>query len=273
MERGAYGVREAAVAGDAIDRHAERIRLVGYTIVPSNLPPAFVADVSRRLDALLERQTAAFGRDNMAAIGDAGTVRCPLAEDGVFLQLATHADILALCRRLIGDYVVLMQQNGIVTAPQQPHTQMAHHRDLPYQHFTSSRPLAVSALFCIDPFREETGATSVIPGSHRLEHYPSPEVAAALDSPLEAPPGSFLVFDAMLFHRAGHNRSAQPRRAVNHVYTIPLIAQQISLPDALGGRYADDPGMARLLGYDAAPSRSAVEWRRRRLARAARVTP
>jgi hypothetical protein len=70
-----------------------------------------------------------------------------------------------------------------------------------------------------------------------------------------------------VFHRAGENRSGQPRRGVNHVFSLPIIAQQISLPEALNGRYAGDPALARLLGYDAAPARSVSAWRERRLAR------
>jgi hypothetical protein len=54
------------------------------------------------------------------------------------------------------------------------------------------------------------------------------------------------------------------------VYAVPIIAQQISLPDALAGRYADDPVLARLFGYDVAPGRSVTAWRERRLARARR---
>ena len=163
-----------------------------------------------------------------------------------------------------------MQQNGIVNLPVGTHAQASYHRDLPYQHFVSSRPLAVSALFCIEPFRPETGATTVIPGSHRIEPFPSAEVAAALDVPVRAEPGSFIVFDSMLFHRAGVNTSGAPRRAVNHVYTVPIIAQQISLPAALNGRHADDPAVRQLLGYDTEPAHSAMDWRERRLRRGKR---
>ena len=131
----------------------------------------------------------------------------------------------------------------------------------------SSRPLAVSALFCIDPFTADTGATTLIPGSHRMEQFPSDSVAAELDTSVIADPGSFIVFDSMVFHRAGENRSGRPRRAVNHVFSTPIIAQQISLPDALNGRHADDPALARLLGYGASPAPSVTAWRERRLAR------
>jgi ectoine hydroxylase-related dioxygenase (phytanoyl-CoA dioxygenase family) len=265
-----YGVLERATATDDIAPHAERIRLAGYTVVAGGFAAAEIADLGARLERVMARQVEEFGAERIQAIGDGSTVRCPLVYDDAFLRLAAHPTVLAVCRRLLGDYIVLMQQNGVINPARQPHTQVAYHRDLPYQHFTSSRPLAISALFCIDPFTRENGATTMIPASHHLETFPSDAVAEALDTPVEAAAGSFLVFDSMVFHRAGRNRSEYQRRAVNQVFTIPLIAQQISLPDALHGRYADDPMLARLLGYEAAPAASVEAWRERRSARLTR---
>jgi hypothetical protein len=261
---GDYGVTERAVATDDLDLHVERITVTGYTVLPGGFSVSDVDDLCDRLDSVLAAQAAEFGAEQLHAIGDSLTARCPLLYDDAFLRLAAHERVLDLVRRLAGDYVVLMQQNGVINAPGQGHTQTAYHRDLPYQHFVSSRPLAISALFCLDPFRVETGATTVLPGSHRLEAFPSDRMAAALDTPVVAERGAFIVFDSMLFHRAGVNRSDQVRRAVNHVYSIPLIAQQISLPQALGGRHRDDPALARLLGYETSPAASVLDWRERR---------
>ena len=263
-----YGVTERATADTTSARHAERIGLAGYTVLPGGFAGSDIADMGRRLDAVMETQVHEFGgADRMAAIGDELTARCPLAYDEIFLRIAAHAELLDLVREILGQYVVLTQQNGVFNAPGQGHAQRAYHRDLPYQHFVSTRPLAVSALFCVDAFTAETGATTVIPGSHRLEMFPSDAVAAELDTTVIAEPGSFIVFDSMLFHRAGANRSSGVRRAVNHVFAVPIIAQQISLPAALGGKYADDPRLAQLLGYDVAPAPSVVAWRARRLGR------
>ncbi|HEU5259749.1 MAG TPA: phytanoyl-CoA dioxygenase family protein [Vicinamibacterales bacterium] len=262
-----YGVNEQEVAAGDLAAHAERIRLAGYCVLAGALSAADTADLASRLDEVLRRQTEEFGGERLEQIGDGFTARCPLVDDAAFLKLATHPRLLALVRLLLGEYVVLMQQNGVINPPQQGHTQGAYHRDLPYQHFVSSRPLAISALFCIDPFRAETGATMVIPGSHHVERFPSPEVAASAEVSVNADAGSFVVFDAMLFHRAGDNRSGRVRRAVNNVFSVPIIAQQISLPAALNGRYSDDRELARLLGYDSTPAASVVDWRTRRLRR------
>src|SRR4051812_34453048 len=152
-----YGVVEQEAGGDILAAHVESIRLAGYTVVPSGMAAADVADLGARVDAVLERQADEFGGlDRLGLIGDALTARCPLAYDRAFLALAAHDTVLALCRRLLGDYVLLLQQNGVINPSRQAHTQTAYHRDLPYQHFVSSRPLAISALFCIDPFRPAT---------------------------------------------------------------------------------------------------------------------
>jgi hypothetical protein len=139
---------------------AERIRIAGYAVLPGGFSQEDIADFSGRLDRVMQRQVDEFGADRLAAVGDALTARCPLAYDEAFVSLAAHSEVLALCRELLGDYIILMQQNGVINPPHQQHTQLSYHRDLPYQHFVSSRPLAISALFCIDPFRPETGATT-----------------------------------------------------------------------------------------------------------------
>jgi ectoine hydroxylase-related dioxygenase (phytanoyl-CoA dioxygenase family) len=268
----AYGIAEHNKGDDPLALHAERIGIVGYSVLDSGLSRATVADLGARLDRVLDRQAQEFGgTERLAAVGDAHTARCPLAYDEAFLQLVTHSELLSLCRRILGEYIVLMQQNGVVNPSNDAHTQRAYHRDLPYQHFVSSRPLAVSALFCIDPFRVDTGATTVLPGSHRIERFPSADVVRSLDTSVEAEPGAFIVFDSMLFHRAGDNQSGQPRRAVNQVFSVPIIAQQISLPHLLEGRFADDRELARLMGYESAPATSITGWRERRLRRQSRA--
>ena len=263
MDTSSYGITERMTAISDAALHAERIRLVGFTILPEVFTPAEAADISARLDALLQRQIDEAGGVEQLA-GDQETVRCCLAYDDTFVRLASAAPVLDVCRHLLGDFFVLMQQNGVVNPPSRQHTQRAYHRDLPYQHFVSSRPIAISALFCAEPFTVANGATVVLPGSHKVEEFPSDAAVDALQRPLEAPAGSFCMFDSMLFHRAGDNQSGHPRRGVNHVYTLPFVAQQISLPDALGGRYADVPSLARLFGYSTAPAKSVTAWRDRR---------
>ncbi len=266
-----YGVHETTVVRTEAERHAEEIRLFGYTIVQALLKPDEIPLVRQAIDRLYQSQADALGgEENLKKIQDANVVRCPLAEDKLFLDLATHPRILAVTQAVLGDTYILQQQNGVINPSNKENTQASWHRDLPYQHFVTSRPLAISALWCLDDFNEETGGTGVLPASHHAEPCPSVEYIAAHEKTVVASAGDALVFDSMLFHRAGANRSGKVRRGLNHVYALPFIKQQISLPRALGGRYRDDKFLSQFLGYDGEPGDSVIEWRRRRLARMAK---
>jgi hypothetical protein len=129
-----------------------------------------------------------------------------------------------------------------------------------------SRPLAISALFCIDPFTTDTGATDTDSGLAAHEQFPS------MSSP---PISTRRECGAGFVHRVrldgvppGWRQWLRPARARGQSRLLgAIIAQQISLPEALDGRYADDPALARLLGYGVVPAPSVAAWRERRLAR------
>lgn len=263
-----YGVWETTAVNTEAERHVEEIRLIGYTIVRDILTPDRLPSVRQALDRLYQSQAESVGgEESLRIIQDANVVRCPLAEDRLFLELATHPRVLAVARAALGETFILQQQNGVINPPNNDHTQSAWHRDLPYQHFVTSRPLAVSALWCLDDFNEETGGTWVLPASHRAELFPSEGYIASHETAIVARAGDALVFDAMLYHRAGNNRSAQVRRGLNHVYTLPFVKQQISFPQALKGQLREDPFLSKLLGYEGEPAATAFEWRRQRLAK------
>ena len=157
-----------------------------------------------------------------------------------------------------------IKQNGIINPPNGiRYNQGAYHRDLPYQHFITSRPLAINALFCLDDFTLENGATYVVPGSHKQEAFPSYESVSELEMQITAPRGSFIVLDCMLFHRGGANRTRDARRGVNHVYSLPFIKQQIELPSLIGERF-HDPALKRLLDYGNTPPRDVKAFLSRR---------
>ena len=78
---------------------------------------------------------------------------------------------------------------------------------------------------------------------------------------VSAKAGSILLFDSMVYHRSGLNRSGRVRRAINHIYSLPLIKQQISLPHMLGGKFSDDPFLRRFLGYDTQTGEDVRAWR------------
>jgi len=169
-----YGVKEQTVAADELDVKLQELDLCGYTILQSGFTEAVLIDLRQRLERLLSEQEARFGGpETLKRIHEADTLRAPLIWDETFLDVAVHGQLIDLCRRAVGDYVIVNQQNGIRNPPAGlGHHQASYHRDLPYQHFVSSRPLALNALLCLDPFTSENGATRVLPGSHKIEYFP-----------------------------------------------------------------------------------------------------
>lgn len=265
-----FGVREFSGATGRLELAAESIHRLGYVVVADVLSAAELAYAREALDRLYESQVEEVGgAARLQRINDLYTIRSPLIDDPFFLDVAMKKPVLEVVQQILGSYVTLMLQNGVVNHPAvgQEQNAGAWHRDLNYQHFVSSRPLSISALFCIDSFSVHTGGTVVLPHSHRDEAFPSAEYVAANQRTIEAPAGSVLVFDSMIFHRSGLNRSEAPRRAINHMYTIPLLKPQLSYARAFGDRYADDPFLRQFLGYETEPATSAREFREMRLNR------
>ncbi len=257
-----YGVREASNATSEADKSVEEIRISGYTVIAGALSESELQIIRGKLDEIYEVQVKEIGGEGrLSEINDVNVVRLLLAYDDYFLKVATNPTVLAIVERLLGDYYILMQQNGIINLPGLENYQISWHRDLSYQHFVSTRPLAISALFCIDDFSEESGGTHVLPASHKIETFPSQEFLEKNQRGIIARAGSVLVFDSMLFHRAGYNRSTFTRRALNHVYTLPFLKQQISIPEALQGKFRDGGFLSKFLGYESEPGKNVSQWR------------
>lgn len=263
-----YGVREATTLASDTDRIVEEIKISGYSIIDAVLSESELETVRRKLDEIYEVQAEEIGgEERLREINDNNIVRLLLAYDDYFLKPATHPAVLAVLERLLGDYFILMQQNGIINPPNLENYQISWHRDLSYQHFVSTRPLAISALFCIDDFSEQSGGTHVLPASHKIETFPSHEFLEKNQLAVTARAGSVLIFDSMLYHRAGYNRSAFKRRALNHVYTLPFLKQQISIPEALQGRFMEDGFLRKFLGYESEAGKNVTQWRTAKIER------
>lgn len=265
-----FGVKEFTQPVGGAERSVEEIKLLGYSILPGILVETELEAVRAKMDSIYQVQLDEVGGEqHLHAINDTYNARCLLAYDEYFLTVATNPKVLSIVEKFLGDYFVLMLQNGVINVPSVGNDQNAGywHRDLNYQHFISTRPISISALVCVDEFSEETGGTYVLPASHKTEAFPSEEFVRQHEKVIDAEAGSVIVFDSMLYHRGGRNRSRHPRRAINHMYALPLLKQQINLPAILKGKYNDDTFLSKFLGYDSESDENVVEFRRKRLRR------
>jgi len=268
-QHGTHGVRERLKADDVYDEVAAELRVNGYAVLAGGFSPGFIDGLRAGLERAYATQVDEIGgEDRLRRMGDADIARCVLAYESDFIAVATAAPLLELVKRVLGPEFVLLQQNGIINRPERTNSLAQWHRDLSYQHWTSSKPLAINALLCIDDFTVENGATFVLPGTHHVPEFPPDRFVQKFEKQVEAPSGSYIVLDAMLFHRAGINRSASLRRGVNHVIGLPFMAQQIDIPSAIAGtgaRMPDGEATGKYLGYRWAPASSVADWRSRRM--------
>lgn len=257
-------VNQVNECSSAVDLHREELQIFGYTVVPSVYASSELESIRNAFERVYEAQVAEIGgEEQLGLIGDKTKSRCMLAYDDAFVELAAHPRIVEVLRATLGNYFLVVSQNGNANTEDVSRIDYGWHRDLTYQHFTSSRPIMLTVIMCLDDFNEHTGGTQVIPASHKIEPCPSEQFLEANQLTVNAGAGSAIVIDSMLFHRAGINTTNNSRRGVVTIYGAPFIKQQISIPHQLGGKFKEDPLLAMLLGYDGMASESVLAWRQR----------
>ncbi len=261
-----HGVYERHRNQTQSDIHIEELRRDGFTVLKNVLTQEEVKYTRNALDEIYASQVSEFGLQNLKELKDQYIARSMLVYDDFFLhRIACNDPILSIVKQVLGNNISLSSQVGILSPPNDVLYQTAWHRELQYQHFTISRPIAIQSLLVIDPFNASTGGTFFIPSSHLHEPFPSDEYVKRHEIQIVADPGDAVVFDALTYHRAGVNTSKNVRRAINNLYTLPIIQQQINFSRMMNGRFKEDTFLAGLLGYRWETADSVLSWRQSHL--------
>lgn len=266
MEK-SYGITQRSEAATDLDFHLECVRNKGFSLMKNVLSEEEVALFVQKVEDIYAQQQEDFGSEKLGLINELNIVRAPLAYDPKFLELITKPRIKEYVKGMLGDYYSLHLQNAVINRPNIVHHQTSWHRDLPYQNFVISTPLAVNAFYCLAPFNAHTGGTLLLPFSHRIEYMPSQRYVEENIHQVEAEAGDVILFDSMVFHKAGKNNSDSVRIGINNVFVKPILSQQIDLPKLLDGKYSDDPELSVLLGYRFEAPDSVDNYRAKRLER------
>ena len=224
-----YGVVQSAVCNNDLERACEEVLNLGYTVISSGYSNSIVKNYGIQFNKTREAYITKYGESFLKDINEFHTIRAPLFSERSFVDLALNDNLTSLLRRILDGIFILNQSNGIINPPKLKYSQGSWHRDLPYQHFVSSKPLSANALFCVDDFTIENGATAVIPGSHKSEAFPSEDYINRHAIQIEANAGDIIVMDSMVFHGGCKNNSNKERRGINHVYSLPFFKQQINV--------------------------------------------
>lgn len=229
MNDNTYGVTERTLNDSESQNKKEELLRKGYTLINSGLKENDLNIIKDKLFEYKEVYLKKYQLSFLKSIDEENTIRAPFLLHPIFLEICFNKRLLEFITLVMGDNFILNQQNVIINPSKDKYNQLFWHRDLPYQHFTSSKPLALNALFCLDDFTKENGCTKVLPGSHLFESFPSDDYISSEQKHIESPRGNFLVLDSMTYHSGTENISKLDRVGINNVFSIPLIKRQIEV--------------------------------------------
>jgi ectoine hydroxylase-related dioxygenase (phytanoyl-CoA dioxygenase family) len=175
------------------------------------------------------------------------------SRDPVFCDLVEHDAALTLVRATVGWPALCSNISANITGP--GGGEMVLHADQLYMPEPWSGLQGINIAWCVDDFAEETGATRIVPSSHRLNRTPTAEESVSAPTiPLEAPAGTMIAFDGRVWHRTGNNTTADRRRAgIFAWYTGGIYRTQenwfLSLDPSVVRHASDD--LLVLFGYKA----------------------
>lgn len=177
-----------------------------------------------------------------------------VAKGEAFRRLAEHPRVTEILDRVLLPNWLLSTMQSIRLFPGE--SEQPWHPDDGFYRIARPRPiLALSAIWALEAFDEENGATELIPGSHRWGHE-RPEERDHRVVPACMPIGSVVLFDGALWHRGGANRSTgRTRLAISPQYCQPWLRPQESqlliAPPGLATGFS--PRMRSMLGYSIHP--------------------
>jgi len=229
------------------------LRRDGALVIDHALPPEALAQVEAELqpwfDAAFHGAGALFGRNTKRFGG-------LFAKAPSTALLALHPTVLeVMVQTLKGpdpetprcDAIELNLTQAIGIEPGEPAQFL--HRDEELWSFAHDFELMTNAMWTLDDFTEENGATRVIPGSHLWPRDREPQPGEAVS--IAAPKGSAILWLGSLLHAGGANRSQAIRRGVVMSYRLGWLASGekllLSTPPDVARRLPEP--LQRLLGY------------------------
>lgn len=246
-------------------KHLEELDILGYSLIKNVLNSEDLAEVKSQMKNIWEIQKSETkGHFDISKGTENNIVRAPFAYNDIFYKTLNNHKIIPFIKEILGEYFILSQQNGVVVDPNLTHSQNKWHRDFPYMDYVSDPPLAINAFFCITDFTLETGATQLLPHSHKIKYHPSEKYFDKHGISIEAKAGDVFLFNTMLFHRTGINVSNDKRIGLNHLYTKYILKQQIDIPSLLKFKQPEDSFLSMLLGFDSWVPPTVVDYRKMR---------
>jgi hypothetical protein len=227
---------------DALDlrRNVQEMVDQGYTVLQDPAAHAIADEVREAIIRLVPMGEAEKARSRFTL----------LDLDPVFEKAITVPRLLAMKEFIVGRGALFSQLAG--SRRRKARGALGIHADNSW--FPAPFPpweISCTACFVTDDFTEESGATLVIPGSHKFRTHPPREVretrAGAI--PIVAPKGSICLWDGSVWH-GNYPRQLDGERVVLHMTYTRVGMQPIETYDHLDEAWFEGkhPELPTLLG-------------------------
>ena len=154
--------------------HALEFALYGFTV----LEGAITEERAAELAVVLAQADRVAGTDYTHQQAYARHVKSVFVHDPVFLELIDNPTVLAFVEDALGPDIILGSLNARIVRPGDPAQPL--HSDIPPALRKTGRPVMLNAVWMLDAFTADNGATRIVPGSHR---HPDPEPPAGVALP------------------------------------------------------------------------------------------
>jgi ectoine hydroxylase-related dioxygenase (phytanoyl-CoA dioxygenase family) len=227
-----------------------RLETDGYLVIERAVGNDVVQRIRDELSPYLG-ESALHGRNDFEGFST-NRVYALLAKAPSVAELVEHPAVVEILDRLLLPGFLLSANLAINLLPGE--TAQGLHTDDGFYPVPRPRPaISMSAIWAIDDFTADNGATQVVPGSHRWgDEVPDADDTRLVD--VVMPAGSVVVFMGTLWHRGGANRSTASRLAISPQYCEPWARQQEQMVLSVGAAAAQFSDRIRtMLGYGIHP--------------------
>lgn len=223
METATSAAKHERYTPELIEHYASEMDTNGYFIIEDALSPTELQEARNALDELFERESE-IGRERRWHTPLYMVAYMLPQKHPFFRRLPMHPAVLPLMQRILGKWSVISSLNGFTMSPGSEN--QALHLDQPES--VPGVVLNINAMFCLDDFTIENGATRIVPGSHNRIFNRAIDPATFEDETirLTARAGSLVAFNGGLWHAGSSNTTNGYRRALHAYYSKGWVKPQ-----------------------------------------------
>ncbi len=229
-----------------VEHHLKNIDRDGFTVIENAIDPGFVVslrDTIRRIEA---KEPNLVQGSILRTVGLLGL-------DPIFRRPPLHEEVLPVVEAALGPGCLLTLYDSLDVTPGK-NLQPLHNDDALMPLARPHQTLVLTAMWALSDFTEETGATRVVPGSHREPGLPdySKYQGDYQTQCVKMRTGSVLLLDGAVWHTSGENRTPGVWRLGMQVsycagFIRPLQNLMLSIPPDEAREYSDE--LLALCGY------------------------